>query len=199
MAEKEKKSEAPPAAAPAPAPAAGDKSAAKKGGLLGKTPVLVGGAMLLEGIVLIAGVYVLRGSGPTPASGAELVAPAEGAHGEAAATGDKNRSVEVKLIEFRAQNKQSGRTFLYDVSMSVLTKAKYEQEIKQSITDHEALIHDRIRTIIAQSDPDKLAGGSEPGMETLRRQVKHEMEMIVGEGKIQEILISRFIPFRTDF
>jgi flagellar basal body-associated protein FliL len=198
MAEKEKKPEAAPAAAPAPAAAAADKGDKKKGGMLSKTPVLVGGAMLLEGIVLIAGVYVLRGPTPAAASGAELVAPAEGEHG-AAAPADENRNIEVKLIEFRAQNKQSGRTFLYDVSMSLLTKAKYEKEIKQSITDHEALIQDRIRTIIAESDPDKLAGGSEPGMETLRRQVKHAMGLILGEDKIQEILISRFIPFRTDF
>ncbi len=196
MAEKEKKEAAPPQA---PAPAQPEKSGGKKEGLLSKTPFLVGGAMLLEGIVLIAGVYLLRGSGPAPASGAELVAPAEGTHGEAAAAPDKNRNVEVKLVEFRAQNKQSGRTFLYDVSMSILTKGKFEQEVKQTIADHEALIQDRIRTIIAQSDPDKLAGGSEPGMETLRRQVKHQMELIIGEGRIQEILISRFIPFRTDF
>lgn len=195
MADKEE-----PAAAPKPAP---EKEVVteehKKAGLLTKTPALVGGAMLLEGIVLIAGVYLLRGnSGPVPASGATLVAPAPTEDGKGAPQ-DANRSVEVKLVEFRAQNKQSGRTFLYDVSLSVRVPAKYEAEVKQEISDNQALIQDRIRTIIAESDPDKLAGGTEPGMETLRRQVKHQMELIMGEGKIQEILISRFIPFRTDY
>lgn len=197
MAEKEKKAEA---AAEKPAEkVSAEKSdgKGKKGGLLSKTPILVGGAMLLEGVVLIAGVYVLRGGGgPAAAQGAELVAPAEGGEGAAKS---QTGSAEVKLVEFRAQNKQSGRTFLYDVSMSVMTPAKDEAQVKQLISDREALIQDRIRTIIAEMDPDKLAGGAEPGMETLRRQVKHQMDLILGDGKVQEILISRFIPFRTDF
>ena len=47
---------------------------------------------------------------------------------------------------------------------------------RQGIKDREALIQDRIRTIIAQSDPEKLGGGSEPGLETLRRQVKYQLD-----------------------
>ena len=41
---------------------------------------------------------------------------------------------------------------------------------------YDALIQDRVRTIIAESDPDKLGGGSEPGLETLRRQVKYQLD-----------------------
>ncbi len=67
------------------------------------------------------------------------------------------------------------------------------------ITEHEALIQDRVRTIIAQSDPDKLGGGSEPGLETLRRQVKYQLDEIVGDGLIDDVLIPRCIPFRTDY
>ena len=61
------------------------------------------------------------------------------------------------------------------------------------------MITDRVRTIIAQSDPEKLGGGSEPGLETLRRQVKYQLDEIVGEGVVEEVLVPRCIPFRTDY
>jgi flagellar basal body-associated protein FliL len=80
-----------------------------------------------------------------------------------------------------------------------VTTADYEKRVRETIKEREALIKDRIRTIIAQSDPEKLGGGSEPGLETLRRQVKHQLDEIVGEGMIEEVLVPRCIPFRTDF
>ena len=61
------------------------------------------------------------------------------------------------------------------------------------------MIRDRIRTIIAESDPEKLGGGSEPGLETLRRQVKYQLDVIVGEGLIDEVIVPKCIPFRTDY
>ena len=61
------------------------------------------------------------------------------------------------------------------------------------------MIRDRIRTIIAESDPDKLGGGTEPGLETLRRQIKYQLDEIVGEGLIDEVLVPKCIPFRTDY
>ena len=94
---------------------------------------------------------------------------------------------------------QSGRTFLYDVNIFVMTKSDFEKRVTDTIKAKKALIEDRVRTIIAQNDPEKLGGGSEPGLETLRRQVKHQLDEIVGDGLIEEVLIPRCIPFRTDF
>ncbi|MGC4031611.1 MAG: hypothetical protein QM754_07740 [Tepidisphaeraceae bacterium] len=65
--------------------------------------------------------------------------------------------------------------------------------------DRGALIKDRVRTIIAQSDPEKLGGGAEPGLETLRRQVRFVLEQIVGDGIIEDVLVPRCIGFRTDY
>lgn len=168
-----------------------------KAGLLTKTPVLLGGVMVIEAVVLLAGFKLLGGS-PTRASAAELVAEAEG-HGSGKNAGDKNRKVEVPVVEFKAPNKSNGRTFLYDISIYVQTRADYEQRVKDAIKDKGALIQDRIRTIIAESDPEKLGGGSEPGLETLRRQVKYQLDEIVGDGVIDEVLVPRCIPFRTDY
>lgn len=214
MAEKaDKKPDAPPAApaaagAPAAAPAAGAKKAAGGGigGLLGKTPVMLGGVMVLEAVVLFAG-FKFLGAGPKTTHGAELAPPdaaavQKDAHGNpipGGASGPKAKTVELLVLEFKAQNKQSGRTFLYDVVVYVVTKSEFEQRVKDTIAARGALIKDRVRTIIAQNDPEKLGGGSEPGLETLRRQVKHQLDEIIGDGMIEEVLVPRCIPFRTDF
>lgn len=202
MAEKqEKKHEA----APAPAAAPAEKKESAKGGLLSKTPVLMGGVMIIEAVVLFAGIKFLGGGGSHPAQGAELTTTegGESAHGEggegAATPVDKKKTVEINLIDFKAPNRLTGRLFLYDVSIFVVTKGEFADKLKQMIKDREALIKDRVRTIIAQSDPEKLGGGGEPGLETLRRQVKYQLDEIIGEGMIEEVLIPRCTPFRADF
>ena len=199
----EKKNEAPPAADKSAA-AAGDKKAAAKGGMLTKLPVLLGGVMILEAAVLFAGFKFLGGA-PHTAAGADLInpdKPGAGTTAAGAASGDPNdpqRPCELQLVDFRAPNKTSGRTFLYDVTIYVVTKSVYLDKVKTIIGDREALIKDRVRTIIAQSDPEKLGGGSEPGLETLRRQVKYQLDEIVGDGLIDEVLVPKCIPYRADF
>ncbi len=217
MAEKaEKKPEAAPAAAAdkkdhgkekEPAAAAGHGAAAGGGGgLFTKMPVLLGGVMIIEAVVLFAGFKFLGGA-PKAAAGAELAAtsPAGEGKGDAkgegkgdAKTADSKATVEIQVVDFRAPNKLSGRTFLYDVSIFLVTKADLADKVKEIISSRDALIKDRIRTIIAQSDPDKLGGGSEPGLETLRRQVKYQLDEIIGDGMVDEVLVPRCIPFRTD-
>jgi flagellar basal body-associated protein FliL len=180
--------------------------------MLTRTPVLLGGVMIIEAAVLFAGFKFIGAGTPQAAAGAEILAPETSDHEPADAEGhgpagagaapagtDRKRPIELPLLEFRAPNKQSGRTFIYDVSIFVITRGEFEERVKATINDRKALIQDRVRTIIAQCDPEKLGGGSEPGLETLRRQVRHQLEEIIGEGMIQEVLVPRCIPFRTDY
>jgi flagellar basal body-associated protein FliL len=178
----------------------------KKGGimaLLTKLPVLLGGVMIIEAAVLF-GVFKVMSKGPENAEGAELHGKTDGAHGEAGGEHGEGADavpdqVELLAVEFRAPNKRTGRTFLYDVAIFVSVKGEKMEEAKKLLEQRKALITDRVRTIIAQSDPEKLGGGSEPGLETLRRQVKFQLDEILGEGMIEEVLVPRCIPFRTDF
>jgi hypothetical protein len=175
----------------------------KGGGLMTKTPVLIGGAMLLEAIVLIVGYKVVAG-GPKNANAADLVTVEATTHKSDGTGGDLGdvagaSSTEIQLLDARFPNKQSGHTFLYDIEIYVSVKQEVSDKVKKAIGDHDALIKDRVRTIIAQLDPDKLGGGSEPGLETLRRQVKYQLEEIVGEGSIDDVLVPRCIPFRADY
>jgi flagellar basal body-associated protein FliL len=190
-------------AADAPAAGAGgDKKDARGGaGVLNKTPVLLSGVMLLEAVVLFAGINFL-GGGPSMASAeaaalAQAEAKAKSLPGAGAAT-DKKKTVEVAVVDLRATNKVSGRTILFDVSIYVVTSGENADKVKAMIGERGALIKDRVATIIRQSDPEKLGGGSEPGLETLRRQVKYQLDEIVGEGLVEEVLVPRCIPFRAD-
>jgi len=204
----EKKAEKKPEAAPAAQAAdKGEKKEVKPvaaGGLLTKTPVLLAGAMLIEAVILIGGLKFLGAGSPKAAAGAELTTTektegTKGPDGKEVPGADKSQPVEIQVVDFRAPNKLSGRTFLYDVSIFAVTKPEYADKVKEIISGRDALIRDRIRTIIAQSDPEKLGGGSEPGLETLRRQVKYQLDEIVGEGLVSEVLVPRCIPFRTDY
>lgn len=184
-----------------------DKKDAPKtsaGGLMTRTPVLLGGVMLIEAAVLFAG-FKFLGGGPASAGASAVLAPdqsggsASDPNSSGTPTLDRKKLVEVQVLEFRAPNKVNGRTFLYDVSIYLVTNSQHETVVRETIDARKALITDRIRTIIAQSDPEKLGGGSEPGLETLRRQVKYQLDEVVGEGMIEEVLVPRCIPFRTDY
>ena len=159
--------------------------------MLTKVPVLVGGVMTVEAAILCGGFWLMHGR---PQSATADVIAATAAN-EAA----RNKTAEIELVDFKAFNRSSGRTFLYDVSIYVVVKASTEQRVREVFRDQKALIEDRVRTIIAESDPEKLGGGLEPGLETLRRQVKYQLDQIVGDGVIQEVLVPRCIPFRTDY
>jgi flagellar basal body-associated protein FliL len=172
----------------------------KGGGFLAKTPVILGGVMLVEAVVLIGGFKFISG-GPKTAAAVELQTETSAKEGDAkGGTPDQKAPVEIPLVDFRAPNKLSGRTFLYDVNIVVTTKMVTADKVKDLISSRDALIKDRIRTIIAEMDPEKLGGGSEPGLETLRRQVKYQLDQILGDDKlIDEVLVPRCIAFRTDY
>ena len=211
MAEKEKKPDAAAAgdkkpaakaeAAPAAAPAAAAKAAG--GGLLTKTPVLLGASMVIEAVVLFAGFKFISG-GAKNVNAADLTTPVkavaatEGADGEKTATADDSTTAEVPLLEARFPNKRSGRAFLYDIKIVLSVKKESADKVKAIVAEHDALIQDRVRTIIAETDPEKLGGGAEPGLETLRRQVKYQLDEIVGDGLIDDVLIPQCLPFPAE-
>jgi hypothetical protein len=203
----------PTAAEPASGGAGGDKSADRKsaagaGGLMSKTPVVMGAVMIVEAFVLFAGFKIL-GGGPKHAVAIELSTGEHGSGGEhggadghgidAGGTGGKRKFAEINIVDFKAPNTQNGRRYIYDVSIFATVKGDFEQKAKDAIKERDALIKDRIRTIIAQMDPEKLGGGSEPGLETMRRQVKYQLDEIIGEGMIDEVLVPKCIPFRAEF
>ena len=184
---------------PAPRPAEEKKAPEPKGGLFKSTPIALGAVMVVEAVVLFAGFKFLGGGGAQKSHGADIVS------GEAQATAgpttksETRKMVEVPIAHMKAPNGQTGRTVLFDVQIVATVRAEHAERVKQSLDDRKALIQHSVRTIVAQSDPQKLGGGAEPGLETLRRQVKYQLDEIIGEGMIEEVLVPICTPFRADF
>ncbi len=194
---------------------AGGKDAKKGGGIKGmlsKLPVLIGGVMTVEAVVLLVVVNLLSG-GPAEADAhgdeAEILyqlddhgEPVLDDHGEPIPLEIKSHGpalVEVPVDSFRAQNQLDGRTYLYDVDISVQVPSKHADEVKAKLEASTGLVRDRMTRIIRSIDPQKLNGTTEPGLETLRRQVRYQLDLIVGEGLIEEVLVPRCIPYRTSY
>jgi flagellar basal body-associated protein FliL len=209
MAEKpEKKGEekAAPASAPAARPTGGEekKPAAAKGGLFKSMPVLLGVVMVLEAAILFAA-FKMFGGGPKAAHGADLATANShegggkaGGSGGAAAKGGEKDLVELQILSFKSPNKVSGKTYLFEVTVIALTKPDCKETLEQAFKRREGSIQNAVRTIIAEIDPDKLTGAKEPGLETFRRQVKYRLEEFVGEGMIEDVLVTKCIPYRGD-
>src|SRR5882724_1362998 len=95
--------------------AAGSDGGGGASGLLGKTPILLGGVMIIEAAVLFAGFKFLGGGHPAAAVGAELTSEEkveskseptkESEKGEKSDKPskpiDKKKAVEVRILEFK--------------------------------------------------------------------------------------------------
>lgn len=184
-------------------------SSKKKGGIVGllmKTPVLVGGAMVLEAAALFIG-FKMLGGGPDDSAAALQAELEHGAvqydsHGDpipaSASHGDLAGETMLSIAEVRAHNTKSGRDYIFDVTFYAMVDKVGAEATQSQIKEFQPLIQDRARTIIADLDPAKLSG-SEPGLETLRRKMQHELDQILGEHAVKSVVVPRCVPFRIDF
>jgi flagellar basal body-associated protein FliL len=170
-------------AAASPAPAAEEKAAPKKKGGM-KMMVAAALVVLLE--VGTVAVTVKMSAGPSQVM----------AHPPATATAAAvEKDAEVKLVEAKLSNSQSGRLWLYDMQVVAKVSEKNKGKVTELFAEHESEIRDRIRTIIASSDPKSLA---EPGLETIRRQIAYQLDQDVGKDLIKEVLIPKCTPIRAE-
>jgi hypothetical protein len=187
-----------------------DEAKAPEGGKRGKGKFMlvgaVGGAMLIEGV----GVFVLArmmGSGPKEASAnVEGLAPA-GAHGASSgaagarggAGGEaakvETQESELLLAQFRAINDRSGQNILYDVKVYGRVKGDKLEKVQKLLEGKKASIEDRFAKVIRTADPQYF---KEPGLETIRRQVLHELDTVFGEEELVcEILLPSLMWFNA--
>lgn len=172
-------------------------------GLLTKLPVLLGGVMVIEAVALFAG-FKMLGGGPAEAEAHAGEAHVEyDDHGNPIATGDAalthDELAEVVVGSFRSPNRLNGRTYVYHLEISVRVKGDVKEQVEATLASSTALVKDRMNRIVASIDPQKLNGAAEPGLETLRRQVKYQLDLIVGDGLIEEVLVPQCIPYRADY
>ena len=157
---------------------AGEAGTSKKGGK-GK-PVaimIVAVLMLLEGV----GVYSLvkfTGGGPMASAAAQGEGAAEpGAPIEL----PEDQEAEVEVLECRPSNRTVGKLITFHLRVSVLVRRENQELVQKLVEEKQGRLQDRVNYVIRSA---QLRHLNEPGLETVRRQVKHEFDKVFGDDKL---------------
>ena len=144
------------------------------------------GVMILEG----GGIFVaMKFFGSSP-EGAEAAAAADQATPAVDTT-------EVLVVKLRPSNITTGNLYLWDIEIHAVIANDSVGAVTTMLEARKALIEDRLATVIRNARHEDLLA---PGLETIKRQLKHELDQIVGrEDVIEEILIPTCTPFRADY
>lgn len=153
--------------------------------------LVIGGLMLAEGS-LIFGAMKFFGGAPGRASAGTALADQAVPTQEGAAT----PIAEVLIAELDAYNNLSGRLYVYHLQVSAQVKPEAKKQIEKIIEQRGGTICDRINTVIRGADPKHL---NEPGLETMRRQIKFELDKIFGDDSlVLELLIPKLLQSRAN-
>ncbi len=146
---------------------------------------IIGALMLGEGI----GVFLLANSlsaSPDLAVGAEGGTPGAGS-----AADDADALAEVELAECRPGNSTSGKYISFNIRVTALIALADRKRVEELVEQKSARIQDRINYVVRSADLRHL---HEPGFETLRRRLKHEMDQVFNDDTlIQGILIPELL------
>lgn len=173
--------------------------------------MVIGALMAVEGIAVFfaarmfdsapasAEAALVEEGGDHAAPAAEHGAPAAdhggaaesggGEHGAGKAVGEQ--FAEIELAECRPSNKLTGKLVTFHLKVSVLVSAADKERADAAAKSRLARIQDAINVVMRSAEPAQL---SEPGLETLRRRLKHEFDKIFGdETLIKQVLIPQLL------
>ncbi len=152
--------------------------------------LLIAGLMLVEGVVIFAAVKFLGGD-PTAADAGEV----QEGDGAEDAEPDSVDLAEITIAETDAFNSLSGRLYVYHIRVAAQVAKDDQDKTVKLIEEREATILDRINTVIRSADPKHL---NEPGLETIRRQIKFELDKILQDDSlILELLVPKLLQTRA--
>ena len=145
--------------------------AKKKGG--SKLPLIIGALMVAEA----AGVYFVVSLINKKPAGAEAATLKKGDESK------KDEFVEIPIVEDHFQNMQTGRVWVWDASITIRVRKKYEAAVNKMIQERVAEIHEGIATIYRRATAAQL---KEPGLETINRQIHSYLDGILGKDDTGE-------------
>jgi flagellar basal body-associated protein FliL len=141
-----------------------------------KTIIVIAAVVLMEGgtIVLLKSSHT-----PQPVEASDPIVEVQ--------ESPNSGSAEIALADGSVDNYVSGRSFIR-VTLEVSAKVKKENQAKltELVTAHKTEIRDRVRYLVSSSQPEDL---KDPKLQVVKRQVKSDMEKIVGEGLIEDVLL----------
>ncbi len=156
------------------------------------TILVIGGLMLAEG-AMIFGAMKFFGADPAPASAETVSAESDGADSDQGSPGE---IAEVVIAELDAYNNLSGRLYIYHLQVSAQVNPEQKEKIEALVLERAGTISDRINTVIRGIDPKHL---NEPRLETVRRQIKFELDKVFGDDSlILELLIPKLLQSRAN-
>ena len=122
-----------------------------------KTLIMMAVILVIEAVVIV-GVFFLFGGPPeVSAMGSDGIEAAE-----------DEMIVEMLVLDDRLPNNKSGVTYIYDTSVFVQVKRKYEKRVKSELDQFENEIRSEIYAVWKTSDPQAF---QEPMLETLTRKI----------------------------
>ncbi|GAB4382812.1 MAG: hypothetical protein Kow0022_01170 [Phycisphaerales bacterium] len=151
-----------------------------KSGKLGvKTMGIIAAIMLAEG----AGVYFLVSMTSGTDSAAAQIAGEEEA--------DREKTQELLLVEDRFQNFDSGTVWLWDTAIYLQVRNKNVDKVQEIMKRREAEIKEGISLIFRRAEDRHLR--SDPGLETITRQITAYVNDVFGTDKDELPLVERVI------
>ena len=169
------------------APAADTKAApAPRGKAL--TFGIFGGVMVVEAVAIFLGMKMM-GSEPDPTLGMEKTMETT--------TKPWEESQELSVAEVRVPNNNGSRTILYSTKVVIRVHHESRDKMKEFLENRKSTVEDLIGRVIRSADERQL---SEPGLETLKRQIRFELSRLIGDDKvIEQVLIPECMPLPTGF
>lgn len=152
-----------------------------------KTILIILAVLLLEGGTIA--VFMTFKGGPTPAEGTNPI--------EGDTQVDQKEYDEVTLAgNFNVDNYMGGKTRLV-ITMEVCAKVTKDkgEEFRGLVDTHKTEIKDTIRTLVASAQPDQI---KDPKLQVIKREIQTAVEKVIGEGQIQEILVSSWQSYPAD-
>ena len=187
MAEENRAAEHETRAAEEPKPAPGKK---RRFALIG----LIGGVMVVEGIAVFAATRFFSGPAKVEAGVPGLAGGEAGEHGGGAKPVVSEK--EIVVAAFRAMNDRTGHNIIYDMKIYGRVAGDAADKVQKVLEEKKASVEDRMAKVIRAADPQFF---KEPGLETLRRQIKHEVDAVLGDANaVQEILIPSLMWYSAD-
>jgi flagellar basal body-associated protein FliL len=150
---------------------------------------LVSGIMLVEGVGIFVATRFLGGGADS------AVASVPGLEAPPAET-QAPRVKELLIAEFRAMNDRSGQNILYDVKVYGRVEGARAAKVEAALQMQKATVADRLAKVVRAADPQYF---KEPGLETLRRQIKNELSHVLSdEEMVDEVLIPSLMWYQAD-
>jgi hypothetical protein len=116
-------------------------------------------------------------------------------------TEDDKKTQEVLVVDEKFQNLQTGRVWIWDVSVFVQSRARNSPRVEELLEQRKAEISEEISRIISRAQHAQL---KEPDRLTLNRQITAALTKIFdvdekGEPLIERVLIPKCRGFPADF